>query len=156
MSVLDEKIKKYEIPKWPYQPAFDRCLIYQIPTVEADTFKDSVLVKPEITKQREKQTSPRGVLVAAGQKARSILESHGIFIGHTVWFARFTLYKHEFDASNKSFATIRAAEINGSEELLADVESGREVFTMTEDGEWLFNDSDGVVARKDPEEFVDA
>jgi co-chaperonin GroES (HSP10) len=151
MSLLEERVKKYEIPEVLYQPVFDRVLVYQIPTVESDTFAGSCLVKPEATKKREKNQSPRGVLVAAGQKAMDIMADHGIQLGDVVWFARMTMWRHEVDATLKEFAVIRAGEICGSEDLTARVESG-EVKFERKDGQTRIV---GSADRCDPEEWSD-
>jgi hypothetical protein len=152
----DEKLKerwgKYGIPEAMYQPAFDRCLVFQIPTVESDTFKGSVLIKPETTKAKEKSSSPRGVLVAAGLAAKDQLDDHGIQVGDIVWFARMSLWKHEIDAGSKQFAVIRAAEITGSEDLKDRLASG-DVKTEQVDGQWRIA---GRGPRNDAPEFDDA
>lgn len=150
MSKLEERVKKYDIPIPPYEPVFDRCLVFQVPTVESETFKDTSLIKPDLTKKRESTQSPRGVLVAAGMRARDILESHGIQLGDIVWFARHTMWRHELDASSKAFSVIRAGEVCGSEDLFDRV--GTEV--------QLTKDADGMyclegIKRQDPSEFDD-
>lgn len=149
---LKERRQKYEIPETMYEPVFDRCLVFQIPTVESDTFKGSILVKPEVTKTREKNSSPRGVLVAAGLTARDQLESHGIEIGDIVWFARLSLWKHEIDAGSKQFAVIRAAEISGSEDLKERLATGAAQIERA-DGQWRMA---GTSQRTDAPEFDDA
>lgn len=162
MSLLEERIQKYDIPNWMYQPVFDRVLVYQIPTVESDTFAGSSLIKPEQTKVRERSQSPRGVIVAAGQKAREILDDHGIQIGHVVWFARMALFRHEIDASRTQFSIIRAGEICGSEDLLVAVKSGAASFLKVE-GQYYIADASTEAGpptvipakRQDPEEWSD-
>lgn len=141
--LLVEKIKRYDIPPWPYQPTFDRIIVYQIPTTESETFKDSILVKPEVTKEKEKRQAPRAVLVAAGLRARDELESHGIEIGHTIWFARYSGNIHETDVGggrHKGFCFLRAMEVTGSEEQLTALEAGALEFVKDADGRWSIPD----------------
>ncbi len=152
MTKLEERIKKYDIPPLLYAPVFDRCLVYQIDTVESDTFEGSCLVKPEVTKRRERNGSPRGVLVGAGLKALDILGSHGIELGDIVWFARMAMWKHEIDASNRVFSVIRAGEITGSEDLQEALGAGDIRYHLSDDETW---EIEGVRRAADPQEFED-
>ena len=150
MNKLEERIKKYNIPAPLYEPVFDRVLVFQIPTMESETFRDGVIFKPNETKKRESAQSPRGVVVSAGMRARDILESHGIQLGDIVWFARHTMWRHELDASSKSFSVIRAGEVCGSEDLFDRI--GTEVqMTKDEDGHYQLEG----IKRQDPSEYDD-
>ena len=152
MTTLEERVAKYEIPPILYQPVFDRVLVYQIPTVESDTFAGSCLVKPEATRKREKNQSPRGVLVAAGQKALDVMADHGIQLGDIVWFARMSMWRHEVDATLKEFSILRAGELCGSEDLRDRVTAGQVSFKRI-DGLTCI---DGAQPnRSDPEEYSD-
>jgi hypothetical protein len=165
-SLLEERRKKYEIPEALYQPVFDRVLIYQVPTVESETFAStlnpgeaSTLIRPETTKRREQRQSPRGVIVAMGLKAKEILQDHGVDLGHIVWFARMAMWKHEVDSSLKEFAIIHAGEICGSEDLLTEMTVGgltwRYDTKITKDkGQWVLSTHLGG-ERSDPQEWSD-
>jgi co-chaperonin GroES (HSP10) len=152
MSKLEERIKKYDIPPTLYEPVFDRVLVYQIETMESETFSGSTLIKPEVTRKKERSGSPRGVLVAAGLKARDIMESHGIEIGDIVWFARMSMWKHELDASSKSFSVLRIGEICGSEDLAKAIKAGDLKYAPSDDGQW---ELEGHKRRFNPEEYND-
>ncbi len=148
MSRLQERITKYEIPKWPYEASFDRVLLFQIPTVESETFSGSLLYKPETTKKREKVGSPRAVIVSAGLKAMEILESNGIYVGDIVWFARWAMFRHELDATSKEFSIIRVGEITGCEDLSHGYQE------RLSDGFYAVKGS--TTQRVDPEETIDS
>lgn len=164
LELLNRKIEKYDIPRPHYQPVFDRCLVFQVNTVEKDDFatvvseatgKEVKLYRPEETKDRERRTSPRGVLVAAGMKALEILHGHGINVGDTVWFARFSPWAHEINASSKVFNVIRAGEISGSEELMDKFEQGEAKHVIEDDGHWALEMKGDKLLRTDPEEYLD-
>lgn len=153
---LQERIEKYEIPKPPYATTFDRILVFQINTTEEETFRGSSIIKADVTKDRDRKVSPRGVLISAGLKAREHLQSHGYRIGDIVWFAKHSYFGHEVDTGggrHKWFTTLRSSELCGSEDLAERIRAGEDSVVFV-DGEWRMS-SDPGSGRVDHQFSVD-
>lgn len=98
--LLEKRRWEYMIPDkaWKTQAVYDRILIYQTPQFNlVQARPDSVLYAPEITQDREMNSSPEGVIVSAGLKALDQLRSNGIDVGHHVAFAQNFLFKIRVD-----------------------------------------------------------
>jgi len=161
MSLLDERLKAFNVPAYPYQPAYDRIIVYMLPEEMAtrDTFaKDGVIVKPETTKSREKNQTPRAIVVAAGLGAMDHLRSQGIDLGHIVWVARLSPWRHVVDRTeggDVEFMFLRSGDIVGSEDVLRLMGEGKISIKVGDDGRHQYVVDDSVVPRFDPPDFVD-
>ncbi len=162
MSLLSDRIKKHKIPACPYEPTFDRIVVYSLPEEAADreTFaKGGLIVKAEITKKRQKNSTARGILIAAGLTAMDQLRGHGIELGHYVWVARLSPWAHTVDITEDGevqMLFLRAGNVVGSEDLLAQRKAGGVTVSRDKsDGRHQFT-FDGVIApRFDPAESFD-
>lgn len=160
-SLLDEAIAKHKIPPWPYECAYDRIIVYSVPEDSAsrDTFvKDGLLVKPESTKSRDENMTPRGILVSAGLGARDVLRSHGMGLGHMLWIARLSPWRHEVDVTEDGtieFLFLRVGDIVGSETLQKAIQDGRVSIEMDAEGKHFYRYKDeGDMPRFDPPSYV--
>ncbi len=132
--LLDEKRIKYGIPLAAFrsQPVFDQILVFQIPVEESKTYGDSVLVKTEDTLKRELTEAPRGVIVSAGLTALDQLASHGVAVGHTIYFyqiAPLRMHLPLTGGKKTPLVMIQARYVFGSEELAENLKT-RKVRTI--------------------------
>lgn len=162
MTQLEEAVSKYHIPAWPYEASYDRVVVFSLPEDKAtrDTFiAGGKVFMPEAKKEYEKNTTPRGVIVSAGLSAMDYLYSHGMGLGHVVWVARLSPWRHEVDRDKDgreiSFLFLRAGDLCGSEELLRQRREGKVTVTRKPDGthHYVFAD-DVVLPRFDPPSYV--
>lgn len=162
MSLLDDRIKEFNLPPCPYQPAFDRFVLVTIPEPQAarDTFVEGgLLVTPESVRDRQKKASPRGVIVAAGLTAMDQLRGHGIGLGSIVWVARFSPWRHEVEKTKDGFSIemmfLRASDVVGCEDTLKQLHDGELKIVYGEDGKHRYEASAGAIPRFDPPEVFD-
>lgn len=161
-SLLDEAIKEHKIPKWPYEAGFDRIIVFQIPEDKAarETFSPGgLIVKTEQRNAAEEAETPRGVLCSAGLGARDVLRSHGIGLGHMLWVARHSPWRHEVDrdADGKviQFLFLRVGDIVGSETLKAQITKGDVSIEVQPDGKHVYQfKNEGARPRFDPPSYV--
>lgn len=164
-DLLAEMMGRYKVPDCPYEASFDRIVVWQVAEEKAtrDTYVEGGLIaKPETKKAAERNETPRGILVRAGLAARDYLRGHGIGLGHMVWVARLSPWRHEVDrtaAGIVEFVFLRAGDVVGSETLLQYVRDGKVTVTVSTEGEdkgqhrYQFIDG-GVAPRFDPPSYV--
>jgi hypothetical protein len=161
MTLLERRIRDLSIPKWPAQPVFDRILVYKIPEDAAsrETFiPGGKLLKPDTIKDKEKRHSPRGILCAAGLTAMDHLRSHGIGLGHIVWLARFSEWRHVVDRNEHGdieFWFLRSGDIVHSEDLLVNMEKRKVSVAVGKDGKHHLSMDDSEIPRFDPPTYAD-
>lgn len=161
-TLLERRIAKYKIPSSPYAPLFDRIVVYILPEEKAarDTFiPGGKIQKSEEYKEAEKRESPRGVLIAAGLKAMDILRGHGVDLGHIVWLARFSPWRHEVDRDENGkpieLMFLRAGDIVGSEDVRENMDKRLLKVKFEADGQHRFVMDGSVLPRFDPKTFID-
>lgn len=122
--LLDAAIAEYSIPRWPYEATYDRIVVFSLPEAKStrDTYiEGGSIVMPETKKAREQAMSPRGVICSAGLGARDVLRSHGMGLGHVVWVARLSPWRHEVEITKEGkvieFLFLRVGDVVGSETL---------------------------------------
>lgn len=139
-SLLDAAIKEHKIPRWPYEAAFDRIVVYMIPEEKAQrkTYSAGGLIEmPEDRQSAEKAVTPRGIVVAAGLQAQDVMRSHGIGLGHMVWVARHSPWRHQVDrveGKDIEFFFLRVGDIVGSETLQEQIRKGEVTIDVQPDG----------------------
>lgn len=146
---LEQRMKEFgiELPSWA--PIYDRVFVY--PTDDHDQpEKVGELYLAQTTKNR--MGAMRGVLMMAGPRAIEQLYSHGIGIGDMVLCARFSTWDRAYVGASKSkvhrMMVLRAAEIVGGEDLMADFQAGRLRMVMDHEGHVQLHDR----PRVDPPE----
>lgn len=104
--LLEKRRLEWEIPDGVFRTApgglFDRILIWQIPLLakskaEDATFGGGLIHKSDQSRDKEQREAPRGVIVGAGLQALDWLRSHGVDLGHIVYFAKNTVYAIQVD-----------------------------------------------------------
>ncbi len=120
--LLDDKRCKHGIPDsaWKSQAVFNKILVWQIPVDGSETYGGGVIVKTEAQKKRELSEAPRGVIVSAGLQALDELRSHGVDIGHTVFFTHLAPFRKRLPpiaGKEPSLVILHAGDIFDSEEL---------------------------------------
>jgi hypothetical protein len=161
VDLLAKAIEQYKIPAWPYEAAYDRIVVFSLPEDNAarDTYaKDGVIVKPESVRTYEQNQTPRGVIVSAGLGARDVLASHGIGLGHVVWVARLSPWRHEIDRDANGrmieFLFLRVGDVVGSETLQGFIKEGA-ASVVREEGEHRVKFGDAAAEpRFDPPSYV--
>lgn len=160
-SLLDEAIEKYKIPAWPYEAAFDRMVVFSVPEDAAsrETFTaGGLIVKTERQKSAEENETPRGIIVSAGLEARDYLRGHGVGLGHMIWVARLSPWRHEVDKDSEGkpieFLFLRAGDLVGSEDLQRFIKEGRVRVEAGEDGKHRYVFDDDTLPRFDPPSYV--
>lgn len=135
--LLEHKRWQYLIPDeaWDMAPAFDRLLGYQIPTATHRAAKKGVIFQAEVSRHRERMSSPEGVIIFAGLGALDCLYGHGIEVGHTVGFVQNYLYSKPLttigELAGERVAILRAGDIIGSRELGAALRTGAQTYTRS-------------------------
>ncbi len=120
--LLEAKRVKYGIPDsaWKSQAVFNKVLIWQLPVDEADTYGGGLIVKTDERKARERNEAPKGVIVSAGLQALDELRSHGVDIGHTVYFTHTAPFRKRLPSiagKEPSLVILHSGDIFDSEEL---------------------------------------
>lgn len=160
--LLDDAIARYKIPPWPYQAAYDRIVVFSVPEDAAsrETYvPGGLLVKPENRRVHDQAVTPRGIIVSAGLGARDVLYAHGIGLGHMVWVARLSPWRHEVDRDAEGrtieFLFLRVGDIVGSETSLEQLREREVVVTRDKFGNHLLAwGSDNARPRFDPPSYV--
>ena len=161
MTLLEKRIAEFNLPPVPYQPAYDRFILYTLPErkAERDTYaEDGIIVKPENIKSKEMKESPRGVVMAAGLKAMDILRGHGISLGSIIWVARFSPWRHVVDrrsTGDVEMMFLRASDVVGCEDLLGHMADGKCKIVLGNDGLHRYEMDESIVPRFDPTDFDD-
>lgn len=155
-------IKDHSIPKWPYEAAYDRIIVFSLPEAKAQrsTYIEGGMIEmTETRKAYEENVSPRGVIVSAGLGARDVLKSHGIGLGHVVWVARLSPWRHEVDRTAEgkdiSFLFLRVGDVVGSETLMRQINKGLVTVECDDQGNHHYVIMGGdAVPRFDPPSYV--
>jgi hypothetical protein len=87
---LDDVRLKYGIPDGAFaqQPLYERVFVYQVDRVAGEKFENSLLFRPDVTKARDREEAPMGILIAAGLGALDVMASHGLELGDIVYFMK--------------------------------------------------------------------
>lgn len=120
--LLDAKRVKYGIPDsaWSAQAVFNKVLVWQVPIEESKTHGGGMIHKTEAEIRKELTEAPRGVIVSAGLQALDQLRSHGVDIGHTVFFTHLAPFRKRLPmilGKSASLVILHAGDIFDSEEL---------------------------------------
>jgi hypothetical protein len=161
-SLLDDAIAKHKIPKWPYEAGFDRIIVFQVPEDKASRESytpGGLIVKTEAHTAAEEAETPRGIVVSAGLAAQDVMRSHGIGLGHMLWVARHSPWRHEVDRDSDGkviqFLFLRVGDIVGSENLKAMIAAGDVLVEVQPDGKHVYHfKNEAARPRFDPPSYV--
>jgi hypothetical protein len=140
--LLDQRRLEYGITDAAFkeQPLFDRVYAYQIDQFEGETFGDTMIIRPDSSKDRDRRSAPRAIIVGAGLAALDALRSNGVDLGHIVSFLRLAPWSKRFDViggHEEHLLILRAGDIIGSEDLRAQLESS-EVIERVENDQHVY------------------
>lgn len=160
-ALLEARIKEFGIPDWPYEACFDRVIVWSLPEAKAtrDTYvPGGKILMTDERKAATKNESPRAVIVSAGLAARDYLKSHGMGLGHIIWVARLSPWRHQTEVSEKGkdvdFMFLRAGDCCGSEDTKRWMAEGRVQVTVDSEGHHHYVFDDEVAPRFDPPSYV--
>jgi hypothetical protein len=129
--LLEARRLQYAIPNGAFkiQAAFDVCLVHQIERPDQSTFVPGgkILMSPN-DRRRDHESTPKGVLVAAGLQALDHLRSNGIEVGHIVTLIRQAPWRMPIDnvgGHEKYLLILRTGDITGSEDLREAIAAGK-------------------------------
>lgn len=147
--LLEQRRLEWQIPDGVFKTApgalFDRILLYQIPLLaksraDALTFGGGLIAKSDQSKDKEQREAPRAVIVGAGLRALDSMRSHGVDLGHIVYFSKNTVYAIQVDYIAGKFDRVslaREGDLILSEDLCASILSGKVKVTMfSETDKW--------------------
>lgn len=154
-------MEQYNIPPWPYEAVYDRVIVFSVPedkATRATYVPGGLIAKPQTRTAKEEGESPRGVIVSAGLGARDVLRSHGMGLGHVVWVARLSPWRHEVDRDKDGkpieFLFLRVGDVVGSETLLQYIKDGSATVECATDGGHRYVLSGAAIPRFDPPSYV--
>lgn len=160
-ALLDERRLRYGIPDEAFQEEalFDRIYVWQIePRHEQGkkTFGDTSIIKPESQQKRALKESSRAVLLSAGLKALSELNSNGVRIGHIVNLIRMSPWHKligNYMGLDIHLLVLRSGDLVGSEDIVDLKKAGKVIVEVVNGGHQLTDEDGQVWAPKDT--FVD-
>lgn len=152
--LLDAKRIKHGIPDsaWNSQAVFNKLLVWQIPVDDAETYGGGLIQKTDAQRKKELSEAPRGVIVSAGLQALDELRSHGVDVGHTVYFTHLAPFRKRLPSilgKEPSLVILHSGDVFDSEELAQNLKTRRcrIIARESEDGgiQHLFCDENGKV-----------
>jgi len=160
-TLLEQRVREYNIPKWPGSCCFNSILIYRVPseTASRETYaQDGKIIMPETTKSYREFRSPRGIVVAAGLVAADVLRGHGICLGDMIWMSSWTPFRFSVDTTSDGkdveFFFMQAENITLDEDLEARKLAGK-VRIAVKNGKHELVIDDECVPRFDPTRHPD-
>lgn len=164
-ELLDKRRLEYLIPNGAFEsyPAFDKIYIWQLSTVEGNTYaKGGKIVMPDQIIAAKRNTAPRGILISAGLKAMDALYSSGFEIGHIVRFKKMAPFIQPVDMIEGHELTVmvlRDGDVVSSEDLASSIHSRKTkiVNIGAKDNRYDFRvEADGNVSGEKIDEYYDA
>lgn len=130
--LLEAQRLKWGIPDRAFatQAIFDRIHIFPIDFEGAgkETYGNSSIIRPDVTKQRDLQNGHRGILISMGLEAADHCESHGVELGHIVSTIRNAPHAQECmrlsDGRPMFYLIMRDGDLTGSETQREQLQAG--------------------------------
>ena len=155
-SILDQRVREYNIPPWPGDAQYARIIVYRVPDKAAsrETFAEGgFIVKPDPVASNIKWRAPRGIIVSAGLQAMDVLRGNGMGLGDMIWMASHTPWRFEVeqkvDGQSVDFFFMQVGDIVLSEDMLERRKKGTAKVELRDGRHQLVLD-DSVVPRFDP------
>jgi hypothetical protein len=128
VTLLEKRVKEYDIPSWPGEAQFERIIVFQIPAEADAQEKIGSLFVPQKTRDAQLAKSPRGIVVSAGLKALDIMYSHGMELGEMIWLASWSPFRVQTEVKSGGatveFFFMSVGDIILSEDMKARFASG--------------------------------
>lgn len=139
---LEAARQQYGIPDTAFtlQAEFNTVLVLQVAMQEGETYKDSLIVLSEMTRDRELRKAPIGIIVSAGLGALDALRSHGMDLGHKIVFVHSAPYFVRFDnigGVDQHLVVLQASQIRASYDAALDLKERRVFIKQVTDADGL-------------------
>jgi hypothetical protein len=121
---------QYAIPDSAFQEQaiYDRVHVWQLSQFEGqETFGDTSILMPDISKTKALHSNPRGVLLSAGPAAMDALASNGVDLGHLVTFINMAIFRtvqEMVDGKDVNMMVLGASDITSSKTLQDELRRG--------------------------------
>lgn len=158
-SLLDRRIREYNIPPWPGQAMYGRIIVYRVPdkAAERKTFIEGGVI--EMTEEQaggRAWRAPRGIIVSAGLQAMDVLRGNGMGLGEMIWMASHTPWRYEVDSKQTGdkvetveFFFMQAGDVVISEDMQERIRSKRATIELR-DGKHQLTIDNEEIPRFDP------
>ena len=121
------------------QCAFDAVYVFQ-PEAE-ETVGEGKIIMAEVSRTRERQSSPRAIVIGAGLKALDELYSNGIELGHMVSITKFAPFRQKIGevlGRPEYCLMIRPGDITGSMDTRRLIREGKLRIVLDENGNHVY------------------
>jgi hypothetical protein len=128
--LLDQRRLEYAMPDsfFKSQAQYDRLLVRQIPSMAGEKHtRESLIIAPETTQKRDRESAPRGIIVSAGLGALDVIRSNGMDLGHIIGFIYLAPFKRPvelIEGHPLDLIILRDGDILDSEDTKAALDSG--------------------------------
>ena len=144
--LLVKAIEKHGFDPPTFQPSANECVVWRFPPI---TLSEGGIMIPEDFRTPH----VKGILVGWGQSAMDQLGSRGITLGHTVIFKRFAGWElNDTTPEHKRSGRIlilNDRDISGSDDVMADLESGRARYIKGDDGRMRIETKSLAASKKE-------
>jgi hypothetical protein len=146
-ELLDKKRVAHGIPDEAFaiQAAYDIVYLSQLPSSGGDKFfEGGILVRPDTKRSYDDKTNPKAVIVSAGLAALDALRSHGMDLGHTVYFQKLAPFRLEYASIGGltyHFIVVTASDITGSVDLMDNIRTGKLGIELDDHGQHVYWDT---------------
>ncbi len=137
-ELLESRRIEHSIPDGAFKcaAAFDRIILWPIELYQEE--KIGRIHVPSNVADKDKDTAPEGIIVAAGLEALKVLRSNGMDVGHHVYFLHMNPYWFQCQTSPRGKAhfvrILVVGDIVGSMDLAKDLRTGASRLQEFDDG----------------------
>lgn len=126
-TLIERRCREFGIDAPTFQPIDDNCVVWRLPPIKLSA---GGLIIPE----EHNSPNVKGLLMRMGPRAMDVLRSNGIDEGHVVIFARFAGWEGDDQTPehrrHNTILMLKARDIIGSDDLKAELESGRAKYVL--------------------------
>lgn len=151
--LLEKRRLEYGIPDGAFSmhAMYGRILVWQIAADESDTYKNTMILKADVTKVREQFSAPTGIIISAGLSALDYLRANGSDLGHKVAFVRLSPYVFEVDRVGRGIpqelVILQAGDLIADYDLMDSVRKG-ESQVVQDKSTHLYRDAGGYLWKQ--------